>query len=97
MRVAAACHYFPQIGATMAFGSETATSRFIFMLDDTLAQLHRKAEECRRLAETSENVEREALWLDRADYWEELAQEAEKLRPKKQNLAPICSAGCPQT
>jgi len=69
----------------MAFGSATRASRFIFMLDDTLAQLHRKAEECRQLADTSENVVREAIWLDRADYWEELAQEAEKLRPKKQD------------
>ena len=49
------------------------------LLGETVAQLRQKAEACRQLADTSENVMRKALWLDRADHWEQLAKEAEKL------------------
>lgn len=47
------------------------------MLDEA-AQLRRKAEACRRLADMSEEVERKVIWLERADYWEELAAKAAK-------------------
>ena len=49
------------------------------MLDETAAQLRQKAKACQQLADTSENVMRQALWLDRADHWEQLAKEAEEL------------------
>jgi len=48
------------------------------MLDDGPIQFRLKAEACRRLADVAENVVRNALWLDRADYWEQLAKAAEK-------------------
>jgi hypothetical protein len=49
------------------------------MLSKNPAQLRQKAEACRQLADTAENVVRNAMWLDRADYWEKLAKEAEGL------------------
>ena len=62
------------------------------------ALLRLKAETCRLLADTAENVVRNAIWLDRADYWDKLAKEAEKLlqetsgpnppRPPTARLAP---------
>ena len=55
------------------------------MLAETPERFRQKAQACRRLAVTAENVMREALWLDRADHWERLAKEAEKLRLKKRN------------
>ena len=57
------------------------------MLAETPERLRQKAQACRRLAATVENVMREALWLDRADHWEQLAKEAEKLRLKKAKLS----------
>lgn len=55
------------------------------MLDEP-AQLRLKAEACRRLADIShDHTERKALWLKRADDWEQLARKAEKRqRTKKQ-------------
>jgi hypothetical protein len=47
------------------------------MLED-FAQLRRKAEACRRLADMSEDADRKAMWLERADYWEQLALKAPK-------------------
>jgi hypothetical protein len=53
------------------------------MLDEP-AQLRLKAEACRRLADISDDrTERKALWLKRADDWEELARKAEKRRRTK--------------
>lgn len=47
------------------------------------AHLRLKAEACRRLADLTEDAEREALWLKRASDWEELATKTErKLRAK---------------
>jgi hypothetical protein len=64
------------------------------MLYGEPAQLRLKAEACRRLADMSENVMREALWLDRADYWEQLATKAEKLlRASKHKLRAFSVAG----
>ena len=48
------------------------------MRDMPPALFHQKAEACRQLAETAENVVRNAIWLDRADYWEKRAEEAER-------------------
>jgi hypothetical protein len=45
---------------------------------DDLAQLRRKAEACRRLADMSEDAKRKAMWLERADHWEQLAVKAAK-------------------
>jgi hypothetical protein len=44
--------------------------------------LRRKAEACRQLADVDQSAERKALWLKRADQWEQLAIEAEKHPPK---------------
>ena len=57
------------------------------MLAETPERFRQKAQACRRLAVAAENVMREALWLDRADYWEQRAKEAEKLRLKKAKLS----------
>jgi hypothetical protein len=35
-----------------------------------------KAEACRRLANTAENEYRKALWIERAQYWDQLAAES---------------------
>lgn len=45
------------------------------MLDDP-AEWRRKADACRTLAKLSDTAERKALWLGRAEYWEELALNA---------------------
>mgnify|MGYP001171557904 CR=1 FL=1 len=34
-----------------------------------------KAEACRRLANTAENEYRKALWIERGQYWDQLAAE----------------------
>jgi hypothetical protein len=47
-------------------------------MSDDPAELRRKAEACRRLADMSEAAERKALWLQRADEWEQRARKAEK-------------------
>jgi hypothetical protein len=47
------------------------------MPDDAFA-LRRKAEACRQLADMDQSAERKALWLKRAEYWEQLATKAEK-------------------
>jgi hypothetical protein len=43
------------------------------------AEMRQKADACRMLANIAENPERKALWLNRADYWEELAVKAVKV------------------
>jgi hypothetical protein len=50
-------------------------------MSEDAAQLQLRAEACRRLADTSENVERRELWLERANHWEQLALSAEKRDP----------------
>lgn len=50
------------------------------MAENHPTELRQKAEACRRLADSSESVERKDLWLKRADEWEKLAIEAEKRR-----------------
>jgi hypothetical protein len=50
---------------------------------DEAAQLRMKAEACRRLAELSDDFAREALWLRRADHWEQLATEAAKAQGRR--------------
>jgi hypothetical protein len=52
------------------------------MVDDP-AQLRLKAEACRRLADLAEDAQRKALWIERADHWEQLAAKATK-RPQQQ-------------
>jgi hypothetical protein len=47
------------------------------MPDDVFA-LHRKAGACRQLADMDQSAERKALWLKRAEHWEEVATKAEK-------------------
>ena len=49
------------------------------MFDMPPALLRLKAETCRLLTDTAENVVRNAIWLDRADYWDKLAKETEAL------------------
>jgi len=51
------------------------------MLEDSIA-LRRKAEAWRQLADMDQSAERKALWLKRADDWEQLAIKAEK-RPQE--------------
>jgi len=51
------------------------------MVEDPLA-LRRKAEACRQLASLDQSGERKALWLKRADDWEQLATKAETQAPK---------------
>jgi len=45
------------------------------MLDGP-AECGRKADACRTLAKLSDTEERKALWIERAEYWEELALKA---------------------
>jgi hypothetical protein len=53
------------------------------MLDDP-AHLRLRAEACRRLADLEEDQQRKALWIERAEYWRELAVKAAKQgRPQK--------------
>jgi hypothetical protein len=47
----------------------------VHMLDDP-TQLHVKAEVCRLLADTAEDAQRKALWIERAHHWEQLAATA---------------------
>ncbi len=47
-------------------------------VQDNAAQLRMKAEACRRLAELTEDAERNTFWLLRADHWERLAAKAER-------------------
>jgi hypothetical protein len=51
------------------------------MVEDFTA-LRRKAEACRQLADLDQSSERKALWLKRADHWEELAIKAKTQPPK---------------
>jgi hypothetical protein len=52
------------------------------MLDDP-AQFRLRAEACRRLAELADDPQRESIWLERANDWDQLAAKAEKkLRAK---------------
>jgi len=50
---------------------------------DESALLHLKAEACRRLADIEDDLERKALWLNRAEEWEQHATKATKLRPRE--------------
>lgn len=45
---------------------------------DEASQLRSRAEACRRLADFSNDAARKALWLERADHWEQLAAKAEQ-------------------
>jgi hypothetical protein len=47
------------------------------MVDDP-AQFRLKAKACRRLADIAEDEQRRALWIERADHWEQLAAKAAK-------------------
>jgi hypothetical protein len=40
--------------------------------------LRMRAEACRRLADIADDEANKALWLKRADHWEEMAAKAEK-------------------
>jgi hypothetical protein len=68
---------------------------------DEPTQLRFKAEACRRLADMSnDDTERKALWLHRADDWEQLASKAEKelrRRRSKSLLARRIERYCPPT
>jgi hypothetical protein len=57
------------------------------VLDDA-AELRRKAEACRRLADLSDNAKRKALWLERADNWEGLAIKAAKQSKPRNQMTP---------
>lgn len=46
-------------------------------------QLRSRADGCRQLANVSEDANRKALWIERADHWEKLAKEAEKRLTRK--------------
>jgi hypothetical protein len=45
---------------------------------DAPDQLRLKAEACRRLADITEDAQRKALWIERGDYWEQVAAKAAK-------------------
>jgi hypothetical protein len=47
-------------------------------MEDSVADLRRKAGACRQLAAMEDSAERKALWLNRAEEWERCAIEAEK-------------------
>jgi hypothetical protein len=54
------------------------------MSDEALILILRasiKAEACRRLANTAENESRKALWIERADHWDRLADKAASSSP----------------
>jgi hypothetical protein len=55
------------------------------MLDDPV-QLRLKAEACRRLADLAEDLQRKALWIERADHWDRLA--AKTAEPPQQPRPP---------
>ena len=44
--------------------------------DSTPAALRFRADACRTLAETSNSLERKAIWLQRAQHWEDLSLKA---------------------
>jgi hypothetical protein len=50
---------------------------------DEAAQLRLKTEACRRLAELFDDSAREAVWLQRADHWEQLAIKAAKAQARR--------------
>jgi hypothetical protein len=53
---------------------------------DSAAEHRTKAEACRRLAELSEDLERNAMWIERSVYWNELAAKAatkERQKPSR--------------
>jgi hypothetical protein len=50
--------------------------------DDDAAKLRLRAEACRRLADLEENSRRKALWIERGDEWERLAEKAAKQERK---------------
>jgi hypothetical protein len=47
-----------------------------------------KAEACRRLADLADDEQRKALWIERADHWEQLAVKAAK-RPTAKTAASL--------
>lgn len=51
------------------------------MADDP-AELRRRAEACRRMADLSNTEERKRLWLEKAADWERLAGEADDKYPR---------------
>lgn len=51
---------------------------------DELALSHARAEACRRLAHITENPARKALWIERAQHWEELAAKP-AMEPQRRN------------
>jgi hypothetical protein len=51
-------------------------------MSDEAGQFRQKAEACRRLAAMSEDERRKLVWLERADYWAQLARKATKLPPR---------------
>lgn len=59
------------------------------MSNDKKANLRLKAEACRRLADMAEDAARKAQWLDRVDYWEQVAMKGARwLRLQNQNSSP---------
>ena len=50
---------------------------------DEVAQHRLKAEACRRLADLCKDAKPKALWIERADRWEELAAKAVKIQRQK--------------
>jgi hypothetical protein len=51
-------------------------------MSDEAGQCRQKAEACRQLAEISEDESRKLVWLERADYWAQLARKASNLPPR---------------
>lgn len=45
---------------------------------DSIESFRQKAEACRQLADIEESREREALWIERAEHWEQLATKTER-------------------
>jgi hypothetical protein len=62
---------------------------------DEVAEHRLKAEACRRLADLSEEDARKALWIERADYWEELAVKAAKAQRQKPPKPQDCALRSP--
>jgi hypothetical protein len=58
------------------------------MRDMPPALLRLKGEICRLSADPAENVVREAIWLDLADCWEQLAKEAAVSDPSRFDTMP---------
>lgn len=57
-------------------------------MQDDPAELRRKAEACRELADISETLERKAHWVGQAQHYEALAIKAEVPKPKKRKSKP---------